>query len=210
MRVYGVVILSMMALLLVIFLLTESLGGEEFFAFSAFMSEPTPLAALIGMVLLASDVILPVPSSLVMAANGALFGMVTGTLLSLTGSFVAALLGFAIGRRGGQYLERHAASHDTGQATRLLQKWGILAVILTRPVPILAETMTVVAGASELSWPRFSLAALAGSLPAALLYAVAGAQLAASNFALLTVLLTLVVAGLAFAGERYWRLRTAA
>jgi uncharacterized membrane protein YdjX (TVP38/TMEM64 family) len=50
----------------------------------------------------------------------------------------------------------------------------LLAVAATRPVPLVAETVVVAVGASRLGLVRTTVAATAGSLPAALLYAVAG------------------------------------
>jgi uncharacterized membrane protein YdjX (TVP38/TMEM64 family) len=50
----------------------------------------------------------------------------------------------------------------------------LLAVAATRPVPLLAETVAVVAGASCLGPVRTTVAAAAGSLPGAVLYSVAG------------------------------------
>src|SRR5436190_208419 len=57
-----------------------------------------PLAAITGVALLIADVFLPIPSSLVMIAHGALFGTAIGALLSPTGSVASALVGFALGR----------------------------------------------------------------------------------------------------------------
>src|SRR4029079_1320667 len=75
------------------------------------LSDPTPwmkhggvLAASIGVGLLIADVVLPVPSSLVMVAHGALFGVWWGTTLSLLGSVGAAVFAFAIGRAGGRLI----------------------------------------------------------------------------------------------------------
>jgi hypothetical protein len=46
--------------------------------------------------------------------------------------------------------------------------------LLSRPVSLLAETVTVLA-ASSIGWGRAMLAALAGSAPEAAVYALAGA-----------------------------------
>ena len=56
----------------------------------------------------------------------------------------------------------------------LLQKWGIVAVVITRPIPILAETVAILAGTSPLSWIQMTFATLLGSFPIALLYALTG------------------------------------
>src|SRR6266576_6438284 len=101
MKRYFLIVAAMMAFFLVTFFLVQALGIP-------LLADPTPwmkhggvIAASVGVGLLIADVLLPVPSSLVMVAHGALFGVVMGTFLSLLGSVGAALFGFAIGRRGG-------------------------------------------------------------------------------------------------------------
>ena len=111
-----------------------------------------------------------------MTANGALFGLVGGTLLSLTGSLGAAAIAFALGRRGSGVLDRVAPRAQRARADAILTRWGALAVLVSRSVPIAAETLALLAGASPLSWRRFLPAAALGSLPPALLYAAAGAS----------------------------------
>ena len=126
-------------------------------------------AALIGITLLMVDVFLPIPSSLVMIANGALFGVALGTILSLVGNLGAAFTGFFLGRLGGSLLARFVSLEQRERANRLLQKWGLLAIIVTRPVPLLAETTIIMAGTSKIGWKSMALASLAGFLPASFL-----------------------------------------
>lgn len=185
----------MLASFLLLFIVVEALGVP-------LLTDPTPwmgrggtLAALTGVGLLVADVLLPVPSSLVMVAHGALFGVAVGTLLSLAGSVGAALFGFAIGRRGGRLMERLVTPAERERADRLLKRWGALAIIVTRPVPLLAETVAIMAGTSSLGWGRVALASLAGSLPPALLYAITGASVAnIQNTTLVFVLVILIAA----------------
>jgi uncharacterized membrane protein YdjX (TVP38/TMEM64 family) len=174
-RLYSMIAVLLFGSFLILFLLAEALNitllKEPFF----WLSQTGVLAGFTGVCLLVADVALPVPSSLVMIVHGALFGVVIGTLLSLVGSTGAALVGFAIGRRGGPLLVWLAPAEELVQAERLLIRWGMLAIIVTRPVPLLAETTAIVVGTSRLGWGRATLAALAGSLPGALLYALTGA-----------------------------------
>jgi uncharacterized membrane protein YdjX (TVP38/TMEM64 family) len=72
----------------------------------------------------------------------------------------------------------------------------LLAIIITRPVPILAETTIIMAGASTMKLKPMILAALTGSLPIALLYALIGATAASFNNTMLAFGLTLLMAGL--------------
>ncbi len=195
----------MMVLFLVLFGIAEWLRVP-------ILTDPGPvlakggwIAAAVGVGLLVADVVLPVPSSLVMILHGVLFGVVGGTLLSRAGSLGAALFGFWIGRRGGPLLARLVPEDERRRADALLQAWGDLAIIVTRPVPILAETMAILAGASPMGWGRLLLATLAGSIPAALLYALTGATARSLDNAALVFSLVLLVAGLFWALGRWLR-----
>src|SRR6476661_281445 len=189
-------VVALIVLFTVMFVIVEALGVP-------LLSDPTPwmkhggvLAASIGVGLLIADVVLPVPSSIVMVAHGALFGVLWGTMLSLIGSVGAAVFGFAIGRRGGALLERVVTPAERARASSILERWGTLAIIVTRPVPLLAETVAIMAGASSMSWRAIIVASIAGSLPPALLYALTGAAVANLQNTALMFGVVLVVAGL--------------
>lgn len=195
MKRYLMMMGGMLAFFLGLFFLVEALG-------ISLLVEPTPWlhrggapAATLGVGLLIADVLLPVPSSLVMVAHGALFGVVGGTLLSLVGSTGATMLGFWLGRRGGRLLERLVPLEERERADYLLKRWGTQAIILTRPVPLLAETIAIMAGTSSMSWGRTALAALAGSLPPAFLYALTGASIGKFQNTALVFIFVLLVSG---------------
>jgi uncharacterized membrane protein YdjX (TVP38/TMEM64 family) len=133
------------------------------------------VAALAGVGLLMVDVIAPVPSSIVMLANGMLFGVVGGTLLSVAGGFGAALVGYWMGMRGAQVGKRWLGEESLARANAFFLKHGVLAVIVSRPIPILAEAITIIAGISRMPARTFSFGVLLGLLPTAIIYAVAGA-----------------------------------
>jgi uncharacterized membrane protein YdjX (TVP38/TMEM64 family) len=163
-------------------------------------------AAAIGFLLLVADVFLPIPASLIMVAHGALFGIVGGTLLSLTGGVAASAAGFAVGRWGSASLHRFVPEDERRRADSLLRRWGDLGVVVTRPVPILAESVAILAGTSPLGWRRFLVASTAGIFPAALLYALTGATAKNLDSAFLMFGLVMLVAALVwFAGRRLRR-----
>ena len=143
---------------------------------------PSGVAAGVGVLLLVVDVVLPVPSSVVMLAHGALFGVVPGAALSLLGRAGNAVLGVVLGRAAGRALRGHGGGRrgygDRG--TELVRRWGLAAVVLTRPVPVLAESTLVAAAALGLPAPAVVTAAVAGAVPEAVLYALAG-DVAASH-----------------------------
>lgn len=154
------------------------------------------LPAVIGVLLLVADIWLPIPSSIIMTANGAIFGVLIGTTLSITGSLGASLVGFGMGRAGSNILRRLVTTPEYEASESLLRRWGMTAIIVTRPVPILAETFAIMAGASSLSWTRFTMAAIAGTSPAAFIYALAGAKATDVGTGILIFPLVLLLSGI--------------
>src|SRR5918998_4835459 len=116
MKRYLLVVGGMVAFFLLLFAAAGLLGVPLLADPTPWLSRGGAAAACVGVGLLVADVLLPVPSSLVMVAHGALFGVTVGTLLSLAGSVGAALLGFAIGRRGGGLMERLVSPAERGRA----------------------------------------------------------------------------------------------
>ncbi|MGH9279336.1 MAG: VTT domain-containing protein [Acidimicrobiales bacterium] len=154
--------------LLAVFALAEALGG---------LPEPgdtlSVVTAVVGVALLAGDAVLPVASSAVMVLLGAVFGVAGGTVLSTAGAMGALALGAVIGRAGQRHLDRFVGP-DRGRVESLVDRYGAVAVVVSRPVPLLAESVAIVAGAAGMPWPRLLAAGLAGTVPIALVYAVIG------------------------------------
>ena len=195
MKRYWLVVGTMLTFFLLMFLLVEWLQIPLLTDPSKWLNRGGVVGASVGVGLLIADVVLPVPSSLVMIAHGALFGVTLGTLLSLIGSIGATLTGFALGRRGGKWMERIVLPKERIRVETMLERWGALAVIITRPIPLLAETTAILAGASTMSWKRVAVASIAGSLPAALLYALTGAVAASFHNTVLMFCFVMLVSG---------------
>jgi uncharacterized membrane protein YdjX (TVP38/TMEM64 family) len=213
MKRYVTVVVALMTLFLAGFVVVETLHVTVLADPRQALGRGGVTAAIISVALLVGDVVLPVPSSGVMIANGALFGGVAGAALSLAGTVGAALVGFAIGRRGGPLLDRLMRPDERHRADALLERWGALAILVTRPVPIFAESVVVLAGASSMSWRRATFAALIGAMPAAVLYALAGAFAASLANGLLVFALVIALAAVlwvaALRSERNGTPRTA-
>ena len=174
MRRYWSIAGTILALFLSTYLLVEALDV-------GFLSDPrTSLGdgdaagAAIGVLLLVADLFVPVASSLVMISLGALYGAPVAIVLALAGKVGMAAAGFAVGRACGPMLERLVSAGERARADALLRRWGALAVLVSRPLPLLAETVAIVAGTSPLPWSRMLLAAALGSLPEAVAYSLAG------------------------------------
>ena len=167
-------------------------------------------AAALGVGLLVADALLPVPSSLVMISLGALYGPFAGALLALAGRFGMAVAGFALGRAGAPILVKLIGTARRAHAEALVERWGALAIIFSRPVPILAETVVLTAGASGLRWRVVLPAALVGSLPEAIAYGAIGAAAVSTAHGALVWIGFLVVGTLFRLLELYYRRRSRA
>lgn len=167
---------AVLAAFLLVFLLAEALSLPLADEPTGLLAGGGALAAVVGVSLLVVDVVLPVPSSLVMVVHGALFGIALGTVISLVGTVGAALAGYWLGRWAGPpVLRRVCSAAERKRASVLVRRWGLLAVVASRPVPLLAEAVAVVAGAERLGVWRTAGGSAVGALPGAVLYAGAGA-----------------------------------
>lgn len=133
-------------------------------------------ATIVG--LLAVDVFLPIPSSLIMILSGAVFGVWWGAVLAFCGSIGGEWFGFEMARRYGTGLSSRFVG-DAAEMQRLnqiLRTHGAAAVVVTRALPVVMETMSVVAGLSTMPRRTFLVASILGTAPIVAVYAYAGAM----------------------------------
>jgi uncharacterized membrane protein YdjX (TVP38/TMEM64 family) len=131
--------------------------------------------ALLAGAILASDVVLPVPSSAVIALAGARLGATTGTLACWIGMNVGAIAAFALVRRWGRPLAlRLASAEQLERLEHITSRYGAAVVVLTRALPVLAEAAVVLVAIHRLRWSRFLPALLLSNFGVALAYAAFG------------------------------------
>ncbi len=165
---------------------------------------PAATATLIAGVL-ATDILLPVPSSFVSTFGGAQLGVPLATVASWLGMTVGGMLGFALARFGGRPLAKRLAGTGNLQAMeRLATRFGPRLIIVTRAVPVLAEASVLLMGASGLSWRPFVVPLALSNLGIALAYSLFG-RYAVEHDALLPALAaSVVIPLLATALFRMW------
>ena len=174
----------------------------------AWIENPGTSGAAVVVALLALDVFLPIPSSVIMVLSGALFGVVPGAMLALVGSISGEWLGFELVRRYGQPMAAALiGENEVPKLDRFFDRHGVMAIIVTRPLPIVMETMSVVAGLSRMTRRVFLAASLAGTAPIVLVYAYAGAaSREAGSLVPAVVILAAVIGG----GWLWYRSRVSA
>jgi uncharacterized membrane protein YdjX (TVP38/TMEM64 family) len=130
-------------------------------------------AAALAALLLALDLVLPVPSSFVSAGAVAALGPVRGALAIWVGMTVSALAGYVLGRSGGNALVgRFVGDDELRRAERLTARFGGAVLVVCRGVPVLAEASVLVAGAARMHFATFVAVTGAANLGLAVAYAL--------------------------------------
>jgi len=133
-------------------------------------------SAVTVVALLAMDLFLPIPSSIVMVLSGAAFGVFWGSALSIVGSVGGEWLGFELVRRYGRRASSAIVGDDEiDRLARVFARHGAAAIAVTRALPVVMETMSVVAGLSKMTRRTFLVASFIGTAPIVVVYAYAGA-----------------------------------
>jgi len=188
-------------------LLTFMLFGdtfEQFFSLQAsreLLSGHRSWAGPIGAALLISDLLLPIPTTVIIGALGAVIGIGPAIFWGWLGLTLAGLLGYGLARLGGQrWADRLASPEEQARNRDFFNTWGGLAVILSRMLPILPEALSVTAGLAGMKPRAFTLAVTLGSLPPAAAFAWIGAP--AKDAPTLALWATVAIMGLFWVGFR--------
>jgi uncharacterized membrane protein YdjX (TVP38/TMEM64 family) len=163
--------------------------------------EPRPAPATLALLevgVLAADLLLPVPSSMVATLGGAELGIGLGTACAFLGLTAGSLAGWWLGSRAGARAITRLDAADREALARGQQRLGPLLVVLTRPLPLVAEAAALVAGGTGMPLRDFLPAAASGNLVIALVWSAAGA-LGRSADSLPLVLVWSLVIPVAFA-----------
>lgn len=198
--------LAVVALILVPFFLFE-----EYFtaladrAASGQLSTPWALAVISG--LLALDVFLPVPSSVVSAAAGLLLGFWRGAAVVWAGMMVSCALAYIVGARSSRLAGRLVGADGLARAAVAAERYGLAALAFCRPVPVLAETSVIFAGVMRVPFARFMAICAWSNLGIAVVYAGIGAYAMRTDSFLLAFAGALAFPAIAWIAARVWSAR---
>lgn len=129
-----------------------------------------PAISLVLMV--AQAIVAPIPGALVVFANGIAFGTFWGTVLSVAGQTLAAVICFGIARAVGRGpVEAMVGRFGLEALDRGVGRWGPVAIVLLRLVPGVAfDAVSYGAGLMRMRFRTFLLATVAGIVPQTLFY----------------------------------------
>lgn len=126
--------------------------------------------AIISILVLASDIVLPVPSSIFMYTNGYVLGTGLGASISLVSLLLGSMVGYYIGR----FTSNGAKSANDPGAQSVLAKYGTLSILITRGIPVISESICIVCGYNRMPVRSYLLLNFIGYLPLCILYAFCG------------------------------------
>jgi len=143
--------------------------------------------AIIG--LMATAIVLsPIPSAPIALTAGVAYGHAWGTVYVLIGAEIGALIAFAVARLVGYDILRRWFGDRLSFGLLGSQNTLMAIVFVTRLLPFLSfDLVSYAAGLTPLAPWRFAVATLAGIVPASLLLAHFGVEMASSNTNRITV-----------------------
>jgi uncharacterized membrane protein YdjX (TVP38/TMEM64 family) len=155
------------------------------------------IAALLATVL-AVDIVLPIPNSLVSTAAGFFLGFPAGTIVAWIGNTTSCILGYWLGSRFGRPVANRLVGADElerleGSADRL----GDWVLVISRAVPVMGEASVLFAGMSRMPVRRFLFVIALSNLGMSAIYAAVGAYAAEVNTFLLAFFGAILVPAIA-------------
>ena len=127
-------------------------------------------------VLLALDLVLPVPSSIASTTAGAALGFGAGTLTCWVGMSLGCVIGYWLGSQAcTPTVQRLVGIKELEKAKRLGSRYGIMFLMVSRAVPILAEVSVITAGLMRVPPRLFFIVTGFSNLGISVVYAGIGA-----------------------------------
>lgn len=197
-----VLLLVVSALVIVPFLIWGETVSGWFERQMAVASEHPLRSAGVLYGLLASDILLPVPSSLASTCCGMTLGPGWGFVVSFLAMNTSAAVGCLLGRFCTGWATKAVGERDMAALKRFVgtdARWWLL---LLRPVPVLAEASVLFAGIARLPPGRAALELLMGNAVVSAVYAGVGAWGRTTDSMLPAFAATLAVAALCMAAAR--------
>jgi uncharacterized membrane protein YdjX (TVP38/TMEM64 family) len=185
--------LAVTAVILGLIIVPFLLFGPRLEAWAAAVAEALAARpALAGMViagLLAADIVLPLPSSILGVTAGALLGAAQGALWSWAGMTVGCAVGYGLGRfPGREGIGRWIGTAEVRRIEPLAARYGDWMLITTRAIPVLAEASTIFAGLAEFRPARFFALVSLSNFAISAVYAWVGSRAVDTPSFLLVVL----------------------
>lgn len=140
------------------------------------VSEAGPWAPVVFVLLQVLLNVPPFPRTVFTVSAGLLFGTLWGTVLTLTGTALAAVLAFFLVRwTGGRLVARYATHHRAVWVRRRLDHHGTLAVTSLRLIPMVPfAALNYLSGLSTVRFWPYLVGTVVGCVPGTLAIVILG------------------------------------
>jgi uncharacterized membrane protein YdjX (TVP38/TMEM64 family) len=130
-----------------------------------------------GIVLIWTDVVLPIPQAAVIAALGIIYGALVGGLVGSVGLISGGFLGYLLMRTSARrFAHRLIGMRSLRRMENLFDRGGAWAIVLTRSLPYsVPEAMVFLAGLAGMPMRKLTTSLVIGSVPTAFAFAAIGA-----------------------------------
>jgi uncharacterized membrane protein YdjX (TVP38/TMEM64 family) len=159
----------LLAITVLSFLFFGDLETDTLQLLTELKSSPLLFGALSSLVLML-DILLPVPSGIVLFLNGLVLGLIPGFLLSFSALLLSSVVGYWIGR----WATLGQGAMPDPRADALLDRFGPYAILISRGIPVLAESICFLCGYNRFPIRRYLWLNTLGYLPIAALYSWLG------------------------------------
>lgn len=135
-----------------------------------------------GLLMVFQSIIAPLPAFVITFANGLLFGVFWGTILSWSSSMIGAAVCFYIARLFGRPVVEKLVGGQSLQFTdNFFKRYGKYAIFLARLIPVISfDVVSYAGGLTSVGFWEFFIATGLGQLPATIVYSYLGHSLTGS------------------------------
>jgi len=152
------------------------------------------------------DILLPIPSSVLLTFAGRYFGGWGGAAVGWIGLNLSAAVGFWLSRHFGQpIVDRFSTQEDVEGVRWMDATSGWWSLVACRPLPILAEASVIFAGLSRMPVKRFWPPVILANGVIALLYGLLGDYASQQQWFGIAVIGSMILPLLFIVGFRVWQ-----
>ena len=161
-----------------------------------------PLYSFLSFLILSSDFVLPIPSSILMFSNGWVLGFIPGFFLSIIANMTSSTFGYFLGKSASKKVDSLYNTDELQKAHVFIKNYGEIGLIVSRGIPILSEATSIVSGNMSFNFKKFILANFLGYIPVCALYTYLGSISVNRDIFLMAIFINLILAGI------FWSLKS--
>ena len=128
-------------------------------------------AWLVAVFLLIADILIPIPTTVVITVMGQMYGPGLGGTIGTLGSFLAGVIAYGLTRMLGRKFGRWLLGDELETAEQFFKHSGAFAVACSRWLPLLPEAISCMAGLARMPFGKYCAALLCGAVPMCFAYA---------------------------------------